>query len=195
MGTTGSSITGTVNASLPHVLSRVREYTTVALAVGFGVATREHFNIVADAGADGVVIGSRLVSIIKASPKGEIPQRVENYCTEISGKGEPARLRSSPMPQPTPSAPSVSTPDVVKTTLAPLPMYFGQFGGQYVSEVLFECLAELEEAEKTAIADPEFWKEFESYYGYMNRPSRLFYAENLTKKAGGAGIWLKREDL
>jgi len=65
------------------------------------------------------------------------------------------------------------------TTSITLPMRFGQFGGQYVPEVLFECLAELEEAHKAAIADPEFWTEFESYYGYMNRPSKLYYAEKI----------------
>jgi tryptophan synthase len=45
------------------------------------------------------------------------------------------------------------------------------------------------------MADPEFWKEFESYFGYMNRPSKLYFAEQLTAHAGGARIWLKREDL
>jgi tryptophan synthase len=54
---------------------------------------------------------------------------------------------------------------------------------------------ELEEAHKSATGDPEFWKEFESYYGYMNRPSNLHLAEKLTKQGGGAKIWLKREDL
>jgi tryptophan synthase len=58
-----------------------------------------------------------------------------------------------------------------------------------------DCLIELEEAHKSAVADPEFWKEFQSHYGYMNRPSQLYLAENLTKDAGGAKIWLKREDL
>lgn len=43
--------------------------------------------------------------------------------------------------------------------------------------------------------DPEFWKEFRSHFGYINRPSNLYLAENLTKEAGGANIWLKREDL
>ena len=194
MGTTGSSATGTVNTSLPFILSRVREHTTIPLAVGFGVATREHFNIVSDAGADGVVIGSRLVSIIKDSPEGEITQRVERYCREICMKGEPIRVRSLPAPQPQSPSPLPVT-SAPATSSVTLPMRFGQFGGQYVPEVLFECLVELEEAHKAAIADPKFWAEFESYYGYMNRPSKLYYAEKLTEEGGGAGIWLKREDL
>ena len=76
-----------------------------------------------------------------------------------------------------------------------LPARFGQFGGQFVPESLFDCLVELEEAHKSAMADPKFWKEFHGLYGYMNRPSNLYKAERLTEHAGGATIWLKREDL
>jgi len=64
-----------------------------------------------------------------------------------------------------------------------------------VPEALFDCLVELEEAHKSAMVDPAFWKEFQSFYGYMNRPSKLYFAESLTKYAQGAQIWLKREDL
>jgi tryptophan synthase len=192
MGTTGSSVTGKVNAELPVIISRVRGHTKVPLAVGFGVATRDHYNFVADAGADGVVVGSRLVSVIKEAPKGEIAQRVKQYCKDLSQKSEQRQLRSSPGSDGSSIVPDA--PAAVATS-DPLPMRFGQFGGQYVPEALFDCLAELDTAHRVAVADPEFWKEFESFYGYMNRPSKLYYAENLTKEGGGAGIWLKREDL
>ncbi|TFK42355.1 bifunctional tryptophan synthase TRP1 [Crucibulum laeve] len=199
MGTTGSSEKGSINNALPDIIARVREYATVPLAVGFGVATREHFNTVADAGADGVVIGSRLVSVIKNAPQGEIPKHVEAYCHEISHPDKPPRVRSPP-------APRLSTPNlneskngapIISTASEPsvLPARFGQFGGQYVPEALVDCLAELEAAHKSAMADPEFWKEFRSEYGYMNRPSQFYFAKNLTEDAGGAKIWLKREDL
>ena len=56
-------------------------------------------------------------------------------------------------------------------------------------------MVELEEAHNAAMNDPEFWKEWKSLYGYMNRPSNLYKAEKLTEHAGGATIWLKREDL
>jgi tryptophan synthase len=88
-----------------------------------------------------------------------------------------------------------SEPPKVLPQLSSLPARFGQFGGQYVPEALVDCLVELEEAHKVASADPEFWKEFESFYGYMNRPSKLYFAERLTEHAGGAKIWFKREDL
>jgi tryptophan synthase len=191
MGTTGSSILGKMNAALPDIIARIREYTAVPLAVGFGVATRAHFDVVADAGADGVVVGSRLVSIIKEAPLDLIPQTVENYCLEISLKGQPTRMRSLPVS-------NTSTPSdgaLMSPTVALLPARFGQFGGQYVPEALFDCLVELEEAHNSAVNDPKFWEEFQGYYGYMNRPSKLYFAESLTKHAGGAQIWLKREDL
>ncbi|KAF8211982.1 tryptophan synthetase [Mycena galopus ATCC 62051] len=194
MGTTGSSDKVEMNAALPEIISRVRQYATVPIAVGFGVANRSHFDTVSDAGADGVVIGSRLVRIIQSAPAGQISSSVEAFCREISQKGQPARVRSpsAKSPSETPKAPElVKTPSNLKE----LPARFGQFGGQYVPEALVDCLIELEEAHKSAVADPEFWKEFQSHYGYMNRPSQLYLAENLTKDAGGAKIWLKREDL
>ncbi|KIJ10499.1 tryptophan synthase [Paxillus involutus ATCC 200175] len=193
MGTTGSSVSGTINSELPDIIARVREYASVPIAVGFGVATRAHFDYVGDAGADGVVVGSRLVSIIKEAPLDALPQAVESFCRDISHKDSPPRVRPTTSSQ-------VSTPPILEKLVAPsgttpLPARFGQFGGQYVPEALFDCLQELEEAHNSAMNDPEFWKEFESYYGYMNRPSKLYYAESLTKHAGGAQIWLKREDL
>ncbi|KAJ6630574.1 bifunctional tryptophan synthase TRP1 [Mycena sp. CBHHK59/15] len=194
MGTTGSSDQVAMNASLPNIIGRVREYATVPIAVGFGVANRDHFNSVADAGADGVVIGTRIVSVIRGAPEGQIPQAVEAYCRQISQKGQPVRVRSPPAPSP---LPTLKAPPLEKTPsdLKELPARFGQFGGQYVPEALVDCLIELEEAHKSAIADPEFWKEFQSHFGYMNRPSQIYLAENLTQDAGGANIWLKREDL
>ncbi|KAJ7510111.1 bifunctional tryptophan synthase TRP1 [Mycena galericulata] len=194
MGTTGSSDKVAMNTALPDIISRVRQYATVPIAVGFGVSNRGHFDTVADAGADGVVIGSRLVSVIQSAPAGQIPASVEAFCREISQKGEPPRVRSPPAASP---APTPKAPELVKSSskFKDLPARFGQFGGQYVPEALVDCLIELEEAHKSAIADPEFWKEFRSHFGYMNRPSQLYLAENLTKDAGGAKIWLKREDL
>ncbi|KAJ3567949.1 hypothetical protein NP233_g6028 [Leucocoprinus birnbaumii] len=194
MGTTGSSENRALNTELPDILARIRDFTTVPLAVGFGVANRDHFNYAVDAGADGVVIGSKLVHVIGDSPAGQIAQNVEAYCREVSGRGQPIRVRS-----PLPTTPRVKSPETngnAKTVdVEVLPPRFGQFGGQYVPEALVDCLSELEAAHKAAMADPEFIKEFQSHFGYINRPSNLYLAENLTKEAGGANIWLKREDL
>ena len=58
-----------------------------------------------------------------------------------------------------------------------------------------DCLAELEKGFNEAKNDPKFWEEFRSYYSFMGRPSQLHLASRLTEHAGGAYIWLKREDL
>ena len=193
MGTTGSNEKVAMNSALPDIIARVREYARVPLAVGFGVATRDHFNTVADAGADGVVIGSRLVTVMKNAPLGDVAQHVEAFCREISQKGKPIRVRTHPGRA---ASPKKETSTTINTTLDNvLPPRFGQFGGQYVPEALVDCLAELEQAHMSAMADPEFQKELQSHFGYINRPSQIYLAENLTKDAGGANIWLKREDL
>jgi tryptophan synthase len=199
MGTTGSSISGKVNTELPDIIARIRQYTDVPLAVGFGVATRAHFETVASTGADGVVIGSRLVDIIKNAPEGQIAPQVEAYCREISRPDQPttppARVEgkvTTPIVNAAQQGPSITTTASDPTVL---PARFGEFGGQYVPEALVDALAELEAAHKSAMTDPAFWEEWRSLYGYMNRPSNLYFAESLTKEAGGAKIWLKREDL
>ncbi len=73
---------------------------------------------------------------------------------------------------------------------------FGQFGGRFVPETLMTALLELETAYEEAIKDAAFTEEL-SYYlkDYVGRETPLYFAENLTKKLGGAKIYLKREDL
>ncbi|MBP3255848.1 MAG: tryptophan synthase subunit beta [Clostridia bacterium] len=75
-------------------------------------------------------------------------------------------------------------------------MNYGEFGGQYVPQELKGKLDEIEREFNKAKEDEEFLKEYEYYLKqYVGRPSPLFYAENLTKYADGAKIYLKREDL
>ncbi|MBO7736223.1 MAG: tryptophan synthase subunit beta [Clostridia bacterium] len=73
---------------------------------------------------------------------------------------------------------------------------FGKFGGQYVPEALMYALEELEAAYNRFKDDETFRKEFQTLLNeYAGRPSRLYYAEKLSKAVGGAKIYLKREDL
>ena len=73
---------------------------------------------------------------------------------------------------------------------------FGIHGGQYIPETLMNAMLELEEAYKKYKDDPEFNCELtELLNEYAGRPSRLYYAERMTKDLGGAKIYLKREDL
>ena len=73
---------------------------------------------------------------------------------------------------------------------------FGIHGGQYVSETLMNAVNELEEAYEKFKNDPEFNEELSRLFNeYAGRPSRLYYAERMTKDLGGAKIYLKREDI
>jgi tryptophan synthase beta chain len=74
--------------------------------------------------------------------------------------------------------------------------HFGAFGGRYVPETLMPALLELENAYNHYRHDREFKEEFTYYLQqYVGRPNPLYYAEKLTKRVGGARIYLKREDL
>lgn len=74
--------------------------------------------------------------------------------------------------------------------------FFGKFGGCYMPESLMPALQELEQVFNTVRHKPEFWAEYQQILtDFVGRPSPLFYAKNLTAYAGGARIYLKREDL
>src|SRR5438309_8852869 len=73
---------------------------------------------------------------------------------------------------------------------------FGPYGGRYVPETLMHALRQLTEQYELARDDPQFQRQFEEYLkNYVGRPSPLYFAERLTREAGGARIFLKREDL
>src|SRR5256714_15073 len=73
---------------------------------------------------------------------------------------------------------------------------FGPYGGRYVPETLMYALEQLEAAYEGAKHDAGFQAEFRRHlHDYVGRPSRLYFAERLTREAGGARIYLKREDL
>lgn len=229
MGVTGA--TGTLNSKLPELLARVHQHSGgVPTAVGFGVSTREHFLSVSQI-AEGVVIGSQIITTLGAAKQGERAKAVEEYCSQITGRkvgshketngvprevrvveagdaanglhGHPVRVDQIITNADVPSEPGLADQlDALNSATngtipnpAAIPAQFGQFGGQFVPESLMDCLAELEEGFTKAKNDPEFWKEFRSYYPYMGRPSSLHLANRLTERVGGAQIYLKREDL
>lgn len=74
--------------------------------------------------------------------------------------------------------------------------HFGIYGGRYVSETLMPALLDLERAYLETKNDPAFKEELDYYLKeYVGRPTPLYFAERLTKKLGGAKVYLKREDL
>ena len=73
---------------------------------------------------------------------------------------------------------------------------FGIHGGQYIPETLMNAVIELEEAYNFYKEDAIFRAELSALFNeYAGRPSRLYYAEKMTRDLGGAKIYLKREDL
>ncbi len=73
---------------------------------------------------------------------------------------------------------------------------FGVHGGQYIPETLMNAVIELEEAYSFYKEDPQFNQELTTLLNeYAGRPSRLYFAQKLTRELGGAKIYLKREDL
>jgi len=74
--------------------------------------------------------------------------------------------------------------------------HFGPFGGRYVGETLMPAIIELEAAYREAAADKNFIATYQdTLTHYVGRPTPLDYAQRLSIYAGGAQIWLKREDL
>lgn len=222
MGVTGA--TGSLNAGLPALLDRVHaESGNVPAAVGFGVSTREHFLSLQKI-AEGVVIGSQIITTLGNAPAGQGAQKVEEYCSQITGRkvgrhnqtngvtrevGIVETMSDAKEPNgvqvdkvitngDTGSGPGLADQlEALNSSADPsaVPARFGEFGGQYVPESLMDCLAELEAGFNQAKKDPKFWEEYRSYYPYMGRPSQLHLANRLTAHAGGANIYLKREDL
>ncbi|PGL71517.1 tryptophan synthase subunit beta [Bacillus sp. AFS055030] len=81
-------------------------------------------------------------------------------------------------------------------TLPDVKGHFGIYGGKYIPETLVQAIKELEEAYSKIKDDPTFIEEIERLSkDYVGRQTPLYFAENLTKHAQGANIYLKREDL
>ena len=74
--------------------------------------------------------------------------------------------------------------------------FFGEFGGSFIPPQLEGILQELKAEYLKEIQNPAFLAELKEYQkNYIGRPSEFYYAEKLTKKLGGAKIYLKREDM
>lgn len=185
MGVTGARTE--VNSDLPRLVARIRQHTTVPLAVGFGVSTRDHFVGVGQQ-SEGVVIGSKIITTLKTAAAAVVTAgtsidstattescaaAVEAFAAMITGKGEPPSSSNNST-----VFSSSNTATTAATITAPpskklhsIPDRFGQFGGQYAPEALVDCLDEIESAFAAVLHDQSFWDEFKSYYSFMGRPS------------------------
>ncbi len=84
----------------------------------------------------------------------------------------------------------------MKLSNYPVDGKYGKYGGRFVPEILMEAIGELEKAYEETKKDPAFQKQLAYYLAdFVGRPTPLYYAENLSRRLGGAKIYLKREDL
>jgi len=178
---------------LPVFIDRIRKFTKLPLAVGFGISSRDQ---VAEVGefANGVVVGSAICKALDNPEGGKTPaQSVEAFVQSVtapsSKAGKKRKLEGAAHAgKPVPAVKKVSAP--------PLEAHFGKFGGRYVPETLVEAHRELEVAYAQAKADPAFQAEVaEMRKQYIGGPTPLYHAKGLTKAVGGAQILLKREEL
>ena len=218
MGVTGA--TGELASGIPELIKKVKTFSgDKPAAVGFGVSTREHFLAVAGI-ADGVVIGSQIITEIANAPRGEEAKCVEEYCAKVGGRRALPKIATHEVSltetvnenleqQPNTvhvdavitSAPGIGLADQIDALNSAnadpknIPSRFGEFGGAYVPESLMDCLEELDAGFNAIKDDEKFWEEYRTHYEWMGRPGHLHLAERLTEHAGGANIYLKREDL
>lgn len=184
-----TGITGT-RTSLPPDLKdfvgHVRKHSQAPLAVGFGISTPDHVAEVA-AIAEGVVVGSAIIGTIDRAASETPEDRAETLTRFVKSLSQAIKPHSALPPLPATKPPQ--SKDISNRS-------FGTFGGRYIPETLEEAHRELEEAYQKALEDPSFHEEVAFYRReFTGGPTPLYFAENLTKKIGGAKIWFKREEL
>jgi len=190
------SVTGVTGAraSLPpdldDFIKRVRSKTELPLAVGFGISSPEMVNGVANM-ADGVVVGSAILNAVdklgenaSTEEKAEAVRKIVSHLVtglkQSDAQNQATKLGQVPKEWATVNSKS----------------RFGEFGGQYIPETLSVAFEEIEEAYEKIKDEPDFVAELDRYRrDFVGGPTPLHKAERLTELAGGANIWLKREDL
>ena len=74
--------------------------------------------------------------------------------------------------------------------------YYGDYGGVFLPEILHGTIQELQECFRLCRKDEQFWSEYmETLRDYSGRPTPITHLPNLSKKLGGAQIYVKRDDL
>jgi tryptophan synthase len=180
-------------ADLSEFIERVRKYTDLPLAVGFGISTPDMVQSVANR-ADGVVVGSAILKAIQEA--GETTEEKVAAVTKIvtdlsSGLKQTGALNQAASLGRVPE-------DGVSEEIGKLNANkrFGKFGGQFIPETLSEAFREIEAEYEKIKDDPDFLAELDVYRrDFVGGPTPLHKAERLTEMCGGATIWLKREDL
>ncbi|KAJ3402874.1 tryptophan synthetase [Chytriomyces hyalinus] len=140
--------------------------------------------------AEGVVIGSKIITVLKNAEPSKHAAAVQEFATSITTRT--MALGQTGITYSGTAKANIPAPGTIQS-LHILEPQFGDFGGQYAPEALVECLDEFKKAYVTIKNNPTFWEEFHSHYQYMGRPSSFHRADRLSAQTGGASIWLKRE--
>lgn len=207
------SVTGVTGArsALPDDLldfiTRVRSHTELPLAVGFGISDPTMVQSVANL-ADGVVVGSAILKALdpdseekhsESSSPEELAKLVRETVAHLATglKQDPSAVRNqaTKMGQTLPEDEPCMVEERDNRKKA---KNFGttSFGGQYIPETLSVAFEEIEEQYNIIKNDPDFLEELAIYRrDFVGGPTPLHRADRLTEMAGGATIWLKREDL
>ena len=186
-GVTGAR--GALPTDLKAFVERVRANSSVPLAVGFGISTPAQVAEVSLL-AEGVVVGSAIIGVLDEAAKVTPTERASALEKFIVGLAAAVEKKA---------AGCAGHTDFI--TAAPVARdisnrSFGEYGGRYIPETLVDAHRELEEAYAKAQADPAFVEQVAFYRReFIGGPTPLYFAENLTKKIGGANIWMKREEL
>lgn len=191
------SVTGVTGArdSLPpdleEFIQRVRSKTDLPLAIGFGVSNPDMVQGIANM-ADGVVVGSAILKAMdKLGDDATTEQRADAIRNIVSHLKSGVKQEAGAKNQATKLG-QVPADWVDEQK----PSRFGKFGGQYIPETLSVAFEEIEQRYNELKDDPEFLAELDEYRrDFIGGPTPLHKADRLTEFAGGATIWLKREDL
>eukprot|EP00045_Choanoeca_perplexa_P007085 m.62291 g.62291 ORF g.62291 m.62291 type:complete len:688 (-) comp13926_c0_seq1:85-2148(-) len=193
------SVTGVTGArtqlsqDLPEFIGRVRKHTTLPLAVGFGISTREHVVTVGEQ-ADGAVVGSAIIAAVESAGETAKPAERAAKAQALVHKLTTGTFDKRGLDD----AEQLPVMNVESNQFDGQHSEFtyGAFGGRYVPETLVQAHDELYAAWQEAWADPAFHAELHRLRcDYVGGPTPLWKCDRLTEAMGGAQIWLKREDL
>lgn len=141
LGVTGAR--SQVNQQLPDFLKLIRSQTSLPLAVGFGVSTREHLLDIG-AQAEGVVIGSKIITALKAAGKGDGGKAVCEFSLQVTGRSREEIQSSLKLLDGQPDSYTACNGTDGAQSKHDFETRFGAFGGQYAPESLVDCLGEIE---------------------------------------------------
>lgn len=191
------SVTGVTGArdalpdDLEEFIGRVRAKTDLPLAVGFGISNPNMVNGVANL-SDGVVVGSAILKAMDSLGEDATTEQRADAIRDVV-----AHLKTGCAQAPDAKNQATKLGQVPEEwTAEDKESRFGDYGGQYIPETLSVAFEEIEQAFAEVKNDPEFLAELDRYRkDFVGGPTPLHKAERLTEFAGGANIWLKREDL